>query len=275
VALRDFHQAVHNGPAFPAASQEQKDVTQPRIPVRGILLDWGGTLADWVFPGTADEFFLQCYQEMRHLLVRHGYKITLEDLSSIAQSINAGYQELRERGLVELPQRFLNRCLLWSLGILRDDLLAAVDEIMTRRKTENTQLFGQAAETLRGLRSRQLRIGILSNATNPLIIRRIICQAQLAALIDVVVVSADVGICKPAPGIFTYALEQLGTQPNETWMVGNDLYADIHGAASIGLTSVHVATRSENANHPLAGTPTYAVAELREVPALLDTADKR
>jgi len=102
-----------------------------------------------------------------------------------------------------------------------------------------------------------------------------ICQAQLDTLIDVVVVSADLGICKPAPGIFTYGLDQLGTQPSETWMVGNDLYADIHGAASVGLTSVHVAAKSENADHPLAGTPTFAVAELREVPALVDAASKR
>lgn len=250
-------------------------MTKTRGLVRGILIDWGGTLADWIFPGTDEEFFLQCHREMRQVLVRHGYKVTVEDLSSTAQSINAGYQELRLKGLVELPQRFLNRCLLWSLDILRDDLLAAVDEIMTRRKIENTQLRVQAPETLRGLRSRGLRIGILSNSTNPLVIRRMICQAQLATLIDVVVVSADLGICKPAPGIFTYGLEQLGTQPNETWMVGNDLYADIHGAASVGLTSVYVAAKSENTNHPLAGTPAFTVAELREVLALVDAASKR
>jgi putative hydrolase of the HAD superfamily len=250
-------------------------VTKPRTAIRGVLIDWGGTLAEWIFPGTDDEFFFQCHQELREVLLRHGYKVTVEDLSSTARGINAAYQELRERGLIELPQRFVNRCLLWSLDVRRDDLLAAFDEIMTRRKIENTRLLAHVPETLLEFRSRGLRIGILSNSTNPLIIRRTISQAQLAELIDVVIVSADVGICKPLPGIFTHALEQLGTQLNETWMVGNDLYADIHGAASIGLTSVHVATRSENANHPLAGTPTYAVAELREVPALLDTADKR
>jgi len=250
-------------------------VTKQRRSVRGILIDWGGTLADWVFPGTDEEFFLQCHREMRQVLVRHGYKVTIDDISSIAQGINAGYQELRLRGLVELPQRFLNRALLWSLGIVRDDLLASVDEIMTRRKIENTQLSMQAPEMLRELRSRGLRIGVLSNSTNSLVIRRMICQARLDTLIDVVVVSADLGICKPAPGIFTYGLEQLGTQSSETWMVGNDLYADIHGAASVGLGSVHVAARSENANHPLAGTPTFKVAELREIPALLDAWSKR
>jgi FMN phosphatase YigB (HAD superfamily) len=211
---------------------------------------------------------------MRQVLVRHGYKVTIDDFSSIAQGITAGYQELRIKGLVELPQRFLNRALLWSLGIVRDDLLAAVDEIMTRRKIENTELSVQAPEVLRGLRSRGLRIGVLSNSTNPLVIRRMICEAGLATLVDAVVVSADLGICKPAPGMFTYGLEQLGTQSSETWVVGNDLYADIHGAASVGLTSVHVTAKSENANHPLAGTPTFAVAELREVPALLDAAIK-
>lgn len=250
-------------------------MTKPRKPVRGIFIDWGGTLADWVFPSTDEEFFLQCHREMRQVLVHHGYKPTIDDISSIAQRINAGYQELRLKGLVELPQRFLNRALLWSLGIVRDDLLAAVDEIMTRKKVENTQLSVQAPEMLRGLRSRGLRIGILSNSTNPFVIRRMICQARLATLIDVVVVSADLGICKPAPGIFTYGLDQLGTQSSETWMVGNDLYADIHGAASVGLTSVHVTAKSENADHPLAGTPTFAVAELREIPALLDAASKR
>jgi HAD superfamily hydrolase (TIGR01509 family) len=250
-------------------------VTRHRGLISGIFIDWGGTLADWKFPGTDDQFFLQCHREMQRALVQKGYKVTLEDLSSKARSITAGYQELREKGLVELSQQFLNRCLLWSLGIIRDDLLTTVDEIMTRKKIENTQLCAQAAETLRELHSRRIRVGILSNSTNPPTIHRILGQAQLATLVDVVVVSADVGICKPAPGIFTYALGQLGTRPSETWMVGNDLYADIHGAASVGMTSVHVAAKAENANHPLAGVPTFAVTELREILPLVAAARKR
>jgi hypothetical protein len=114
-------------------------VTKPRGRISGIFVDWGGTLADWKFPGTDEEFFLQCHREMHRALVQSGCKVTLEDLSSKAQSITLGYQQVREKGLVELSQRFLNRCLLWSLGIIRDDLLATVDEIMTRKKIEKSR----------------------------------------------------------------------------------------------------------------------------------------
>ena len=47
---------------------------------------------------------------------------------------------------------------------------------------------------------------------------------------------------KPATPFFAAALAMLGTQPSETWMIGDDVRADVHGAQAAGLKGALVRT---------------------------------
>ena len=53
-----------------------------------------------------------------------------------------------------------------------------------------------------------------------------------------VVVSAEIGCCKPDPAIFQTALGLLGARPDEVAMVGDRLPTDIAGARRAGLRAV-------------------------------------
>jgi putative hydrolase of the HAD superfamily len=61
---------------------------------------------------------------------------------------------------------------------------------------------------------------------------------ELAALVDVVVVSGDEGMSKPDPRIFHIALDRLGVTAPQAVMVGDSWATDITGAARAGIRAV-------------------------------------
>jgi putative hydrolase of the HAD superfamily len=91
---------------------------------------------------------------------------------------------------------------------------------------------------LRGLRQRGLRTGMVSNFDHRL--PAVLAALDLAALLDVVVVPADVGAAKPDARIFHAALARLGVAPGAALYVGDDAADDIAGATAAGLRAVDV-----------------------------------
>lgn len=98
-----------------------------------------------------------------------------------------------------------------------------------------------AQELLAELRSRGLRIGLISNTgrTPGSVLRAILEALQLAPHIDVMVFSNEHGQCKPQPSIFEELRRGLGVEYAETMFVGDNLYVDVHGAQRLGMRAVH------------------------------------
>lgn len=92
--------------------------------------------------------------------------------------------------------------------------------------------YPDTASTLRALRSRGIKIGIVSNVPQDL--RPIFAAHGLAEAVDAFTHSFEVGVEKPDPLIFLRACEALGTKPEETLMVGDHPVADA-GALKAGL----------------------------------------
>jgi FMN phosphatase YigB (HAD superfamily) len=53
-----------------------------------------------------------------------------------------------------------------------------------------------------------------------------------------IAISADLGVRKPNPAIFSYALDALHMRSEEAIMVGDSLYADIFGAKELNMIAV-------------------------------------
>ena len=92
--------------------------------------------------------------------------------------------------------------------------------------------YPDTAPTLRALRSRGVRIGIVSNVPRDL--RPIFAAHGMVELVDAFTHSFEVGAEKPDPAIFRAACRALGVAPAETLMVGDHPEAD-GGAAKAGL----------------------------------------
>ena len=98
-----------------------------------------------------------------------------------------------------------------------------------------------AAETLAALKARGFGVGLISNTgrTPGSVLRSILGELGLARSIDVMVFSNEHGHCKPVPSIFEELRRGLGVRYEEMVFVGDNLYADVHGAKRCGMRAVH------------------------------------
>ncbi len=91
-------------------------------------------------------------------------------------------------------------------------------------------IFDDVLATLDHLRQEEVTIAIGSNFDHRL---HTVCDGLgVANLVDRSFDSASVGYGKPSPHFFRHLQSELGFQPHQMVMVGDDLQADIHGAIS-------------------------------------------
>jgi len=105
------------------------------------------------------------------------------------------------------------------------------------RRSRHVQ-FPDALPSLQRL-SRSFRLALITNGA-PRIQRLKLEGSGLAEFFDPVIVSGELGIGKPDPAIFHYALERVGVPAESALMVGNSLTHDVAGAQSAGIRAVWV-----------------------------------
>jgi putative hydrolase of the HAD superfamily len=96
--------------------------------------------------------------------------------------------------------------------------------------------YTEVPQALADLKTAGYTIGILSDWGKSL--PHILEAAGLRTYADFLVVSAIEGVAKPRPAFFQRALDRAGVPPHQALMVGDNLYADIQGAAGIGVAGV-------------------------------------
>jgi putative hydrolase of the HAD superfamily len=88
---------------------------------------------------------------------------------------------------------------------------------------------------LRALRSTH-KTGLISNNWSDL--RDYLVREKIIDAFDHIIISAEVGVAKPEPGIFRIALEQAGVRPDEAVFV-DDFYVNIEGCEKVGMKGIH------------------------------------
>lgn len=124
------------------------------------------------------------------------------------------------------------------------------------------RLFPDAVETLDALDS--YRLGVISNGTSAQQRRKLAAVGVLDHF-AAVMISEDIGVAKPDPGIFAAACQAVGVPPSACVHVGDRLDTDAHGARDAGLTGVWLNRRGEDAG--TSGVPT--IERLSQLPALV------
>ena len=111
--------------------------------------------------------------------------------------------------------------------------IPGIERILYERvmKPSSWKPFVDSEPTLRALRDRGLKIGIVSN--HPYDLRPFFAEYGLAGYVDAYVLSGEVGAAKPSPAMFTEASRMLGVAPEHALMVGDDAVSD-GGAATVG-----------------------------------------
>ncbi len=126
-----------------------------------------------------------------------------------------------------------------TLGVDDGATATAMSDMYIECQRDGHPLIDGAAELVRSLQGHR-RIGLLTNG--PADIQRLKFESTgLADCFDAVVISGEVGMGKPDPAVFAYALEQLGTTAQTTVMVGDSWGRDVLGALGAGMAAVWVA----------------------------------
>jgi putative hydrolase of the HAD superfamily len=125
--------------------------------------------------------------------------------------------------------------------------------------------FPDAPDALRELRSRGLRLVVVSNWDVSLEQR--LAETGLAELVDGAVASAVVGAAKPDPAIFARGLELAAVGAREAWHAGDSVAADVEGAIAAGLAGAVLVDR-DGAGAQALPSGVARIASLAELPRL-------
>jgi putative hydrolase of the HAD superfamily len=98
--------------------------------------------------------------------------------------------------------------------------------------------FADTVPALEALRARGLKLIVVSNWDVSL--HEMLDRTGLRPLLDGAIASAELGVAKPDPAPFEAALALAGVSPAAAWHAGDDIEADVEGAAALGITPVLV-----------------------------------
>lgn len=113
-----------------------------------------------------------------------------------------------------------------------------LDEIYLSLLAEQTAMVEGAREFLGFLRAHGYNIGVLSNGFKDVQHRKL-ANTGLDRMIDLTVLSDDIGVNKPDRRLYVHAMERSGeTAPGRHMMIGDNRATDIAGALGAGWQAV-------------------------------------
>lgn len=159
-------------------------------------------------------------------------------------------------------QRFLYP--LESVGVRNTTLAKAFSDDFLSVIPTKSKLMPHAYEVLEYLSSKY-NLYILSNG-----FQELQCHKMRSAGIDTffkkVILSDDIGVLKPWPEIFYFALSATQSDLRESLMIGDSWKNDITGAKGVGM---HQVFYSPNGKAGLPFQPTYQISDLKELMQIL------
>jgi HAD superfamily hydrolase (TIGR01662 family) len=175
---------------------------------------------------------------------RSGTRIDRESLISLFLKNYRRLDELRESFLVEIPMRCWLGNLLSRVSSRRinERLLRCAMDIFVEARSSGVICYPEVPNAL-SLLKRKHRLGIVTNTSSSEVPNRVLSQLKLRGYFSVVATSAELGIRKPYPGIFYYALRELSARAEDTAFVGDSIKHDIIGAKSLGMKTILIDRR--------------------------------
>ncbi len=133
------------------------------------------------------------------------------------------------------------------------------------------RLVGGARELLSKLRTKGLKIGILTDLTTEIQLRKLE-KLGISQYVDFVVTSEEAGNDKPHSVMFFLALRKMGLPPEKVAIVGDNPVADIEGAKYVGMVTILLGERRRRrARNKFDNTiPDFFAGNLREAGELLE-----
>jgi len=221
---------------------------------------------------------------MEEILRARGFAAAAEHIERAYRSLWHRCQELYWSTDVDIPCRKQIEHFLEEMGLdaaaFDEETLSRLEHVYANAALEILPAaIAGASSTLRELKRRGLKIGLISNTgrTPGYVLREILDRLGLASSIDAMVFSNEHGECKPRTSIFDNLRRALGLPHDEIVFIGDNLYADVFGAQRCGMRAIHFvpAVRGTAVAPPVEHgeeiVPDAVVATLDEVPSVVES----
>lgn len=225
-----------------------------------IFLDFDDTLYDT--RGNADEALRELYDHFRLNEYFGSMNAFLESYWKKNHEVWALYSlgKISRRELV--IERFLDP--LRQVGAGSEEMALTLNDWFLDRTSEKTGLVEGARELLEYLHP-NYHLHIISNGFTEVQHRKM-KNASLEHYFEKVILSDEVGVNKPDPRIFDFALERTGASRDESLMVGDNYDTDITGAIRSRIDQLFFNPKQERV---ATVTPTFEVRQLSEIMDIL------
>jgi putative hydrolase of the HAD superfamily len=233
------------------------------VPLRGILFDLDDTLTDSSGAESA------VWKDVAAAIAEHFPDIDRAELRRRYLDVLEAHYAPLAAGRIDFVTFRRNR-LADALGPWGE----VSDELFERYVKEKERIgdemrpFPAAIATLRALRARGIKVGVLTNGPSDFQ-RRKLKVSGLGPELDAIAISGELGVAKPEREAFEQALALLGTRANETAMVGDSLENDILGAIDAGFAAVVWMPGTRSGDLPPGA---HLAREISEVPRILGLA---
>jgi HAD superfamily hydrolase (TIGR01549 family) len=243
-------------------------------PFDALLFDLGNTLI--YFDGDWTDVLLRASKKLWQSLHEAGYELEKSSFyREFFDRLNEYYIE-RETDCTELTTANLLRKLLVEKGYpnVPENTIRSALSAMYSVSQEHWHVEKDTKPVLAELKHQGYKLGIISNAGDDTDIQQLVDKAEIRSSFDLIISSAAMGIRKPDPRIFKWALVKLKVNHHRAAVIGDTLDADILGAKNADLFSIFLTRRADTpANRAQLDRikPDAVIDTLSELPELLNS----
>jgi putative hydrolase of the HAD superfamily len=169
----------------------------------------------------------------------------------------------------EISKKYLSskrfEVLLSEFNIYDKDLAKQFESKYLSKVPAKNQLLPHAMETLEYLVNKKYELNIITNGFEEIQYKKM-KNSNIKHFFKHIIISEKVGVKKPDPKIFDYALKKCEASISNSLMIGDDFESDIIGAANYGVDQVYF---HPNPTKNQSFKPTYTISELKELKQIL------
>ena len=232
------------------------------FPYKAVLFDWAYTLVDLV-----EEDDRSAFMHLFAFMRSKGFEVPdFEEAFNLYRELFYGMIEVSRKTHREACFNLVLKHLLFKYHIeirgkatLEDLLMVYYKALYACRK-----LYPETLPVLEQLKSQGVRMGIISNTTNPGFMKdHEKFSMGLSPYFEFAIYSSEVPYRKPHPSIFKLAVDRLRLDVGEVLYVGDDLRADVEGAQGVGMSAAWLNRDNRSIAHGIC--PDYEIRTLSEV----------
>jgi putative hydrolase of the HAD superfamily len=221
-------------------------------------------IAGKTFPSTSGKL---------HQVIATRSDIGLENFVATLAEVDRELRQPREQSGLELPTLERFTALVERLGLDEVGLASTLTDTHMGMIKDQIQIPDHHLKTLQNL-GRRVSLGLCSNFSHAAMLLGVLNESGLGAPLDSLLISESFGMRKPRPEIFDAVLDELGVEAAATLHVGDNLLADISGAAALGIRTAWITRRVTDPERALRDydgpAPDFIIEDLSEIEALLD-----